>query len=74
MSKKNKSTKGQRRKKGQQNSRKHNKMVKHRPDRILKRKKQLELIMYQTRKKQLEEINKIIKEQSPKKEEVGIEK
>lgn len=69
----NKLTRGQRRAEGQQNSKKHDKYSRNRPNRILKRKKILELVQYQDKKKYMEEISKAIKERQPLKTEGGFE-
>ena len=65
-------TKGQRRAKGNQNTRKHDKYVRNRPQRLLKRKKKLELNIYQEKKKYMEEIDKLIKGDKKIKEEGGF--
>lgn len=65
-------TKGQRRAKGNQNARKHDKYVRNRPQRLLKRKNELKLIKYKIEKKQMEEINKLIRGDKKIKEEGGF--
>ena len=67
--KRNKLSKSLRKRKGRQNSKKHNKRSNHRRERLLGFKRRREGLIYSIKKKQLEEINKIIKEQAKEKEE-----
>lgn len=70
--KRNKLTLKQRRRKGVISSKKHKKNSKNRPKRLLGFKRERESNLYGINKKQLEEISKILKEQS-KEKEGGIE-
>lgn len=70
MAKKNKLSKSLRKRKGRQNSKKHDKRSKHKQERLLAFKNRRTGLLYHFDKKRLEEINKIIKEQN--KEEKGI--